>query len=142
MFFVADSTFIRVLMCFSLQHNFNELVSMDQKPSDIQALHGIRALSALALIISHKVMALFYNPYINRTKMVEVRFEISLGNIQYIQVLSKTSNSSINNHIINKGSIEFRIYTIYFLVIYLIDIKKRVSKYYCLVPKHNFRMLN
>lgn len=59
-------------MCFSLQSNYEEIISTHQKPSDIPSLHGIRALSALALIISHKVMALFYNPFINRTKMAEV----------------------------------------------------------------------
>lgn len=81
--FFSDNTLLKVLMCFSLQYNCEELVSTHQKPSDVQALHGIRALSALALIISHKVMALFYNPYINRTKMVEVRLKF-LTNIYYI----------------------------------------------------------
>lgn len=35
-------------------------------------MHGIRFLNAYLLIISHKSMALFFNPYINRTAMSEV----------------------------------------------------------------------
>lgn len=38
----------------------------------IRAIDGIRSLSALALLMSHKFMALLYNPYINRTPMSEV----------------------------------------------------------------------
>ncbi|KAJ8968010.1 hypothetical protein NQ314_002544 [Rhamnusium bicolor] len=63
---------LKLLGCFSLQRNYKELTTSQKNCNEIQALHGIRALSALALIISHKVMALFYNPYINRSVMTEV----------------------------------------------------------------------
>lgn len=72
LFVVSDNAALKAVMCFSLQTNYEGMISTHQKPSDIPSLHGIRALSALALIISHKVMALFYNPFMNRTKMADV----------------------------------------------------------------------
>lgn len=45
---------------------------MDRDPSDIQSIHGIRFLNALLLLIAHKSMALFFDPYMNRTQMTEV----------------------------------------------------------------------
>lgn len=42
--------------------------------NEIRAVHGVRFMSALGLIMSHKAMALFYNPYVNRTDMIEVSF--------------------------------------------------------------------
>lgn len=63
---------MEVLLSFSLQKNWQRLSTIDES-GDIKAVHGIRAFSALALLMSHKTMALFYNPYINRTHMAEVR---------------------------------------------------------------------
>lgn len=47
----------------------------------ITGLDGIRVLNALGLYTAHKTFALFYNPYVNKTRMIEV----SLGwqNNQY-----------------------------------------------------------
>ncbi|XP_012252676.2 nose resistant to fluoxetine protein 6-like isoform X2 [Athalia rosae] len=59
------------LLSFSLKKNFKKLVSLERGEGDIAALHGVRALNAMMLIIAHKSMALFFNPYVNRTEMTE-----------------------------------------------------------------------
>ncbi|XP_076290207.1 nose resistant to fluoxetine protein 6 isoform X2 [Lasioglossum baleicum] len=60
-----------LLLSFSLKRNFKSLVSLDRGQSDIATLHGIRAINAFMLLLAHKSMALFFNPYINRTEMSE-----------------------------------------------------------------------
>ncbi|XP_018574626.1 nose resistant to fluoxetine protein 6-like, partial [Anoplophora glabripennis] len=62
---------LQLLMCFAIQRNYKIIATIRKNENEIQALHGVRALSALALIISHKVMALFYNPFMNRSVMSE-----------------------------------------------------------------------
>lgn len=47
------------------------LCSLKRDPNDIQAVHGIRFLNAFLLVVSHKSMALFFDPYVNRTQMTE-----------------------------------------------------------------------
>lgn len=61
-----------ILLSFSLKRNFQKLVSLNRPEGDIAALHGVRALNALMLIVAHKSMALFFIPYVNRTEMTEV----------------------------------------------------------------------
>ncbi|XP_030382326.1 nose resistant to fluoxetine protein 6 [Scaptodrosophila lebanonensis] len=56
---------------FSLDKNLRWLFSTRSSPSDIEAVHGIRFLNAMMLIFSHKSMAMFFNPYNNRTEMSE-----------------------------------------------------------------------
>ncbi|KAL1455621.1 hypothetical protein WDU94_009703 [Cyamophila willieti] len=56
-------------MGFSLIKNSKKLISLDRAPDDIECIHGVRTLNAIMLLISHKSMALFFNPYINRTQM-------------------------------------------------------------------------
>ncbi|XP_023032742.1 nose resistant to fluoxetine protein 6 [Drosophila willistoni] len=56
---------------FSLDKNLRWLFSTSSSPGDIEAVHGIRFLNALMLIFSHKSMAMFFNPYNNRTAMSE-----------------------------------------------------------------------
>ncbi|KAH8305318.1 hypothetical protein KR044_002142, partial [Drosophila immigrans] len=56
---------------FSLDKNLRWLFSTSSSPGDIEAVHGIRFLNALMLIFSHKSMAMFFNPYNNRTAMAE-----------------------------------------------------------------------
>ena len=46
--------------------------------NNINCLNGIRSLNALALLIFHKSAALFFNPYVNRTYMSEVKEFYSL----------------------------------------------------------------
>ncbi|XP_026467559.1 O-acyltransferase like protein-like [Ctenocephalides felis] len=62
-----------LLVSFSLYKNGLQLIAT-KKPnesSEIHAAHGIRFLNAFMLIISHKSLALFFIPYVNRTAMVE-----------------------------------------------------------------------
>lgn len=56
---------------FSLDKNLRWLFSTSSSPGDIEAVHGIRFLNAIMLIFSHKSMAMFFNPYNNRTAMSE-----------------------------------------------------------------------
>ncbi|XP_050308684.1 O-acyltransferase like protein-like [Anthonomus grandis grandis] len=56
---------------FSLKKNFNTLTSINRSPGDIQAVHGIRMLNAVLLLLAHKSMAVFFMPYSNRTYAVE-----------------------------------------------------------------------
>ncbi|XP_064556313.1 nose resistant to fluoxetine protein 6 isoform X3 [Drosophila montana] len=56
---------------FSLDKNLRWLFSTRSSPGDIEAVHGIRFLNAMMLIFSHKSMAMFFNPYNNRTAMSE-----------------------------------------------------------------------
>ena len=60
------------LLSFSLKRNVKKLVSLKRDDGDIATLHGVRALNAIMLIVAHKSMALFFNPYSNRTQMTEV----------------------------------------------------------------------
>lgn len=60
------------LVAFSLRKNVLALFSLDRDSSDIQSIHGIRFLNACLLMVSHKSMALFFDPYVNRTQMAEV----------------------------------------------------------------------
>ncbi|XP_014245510.1 O-acyltransferase like protein [Cimex lectularius] len=72
-FFKLEETSIGMdlLICFSLKKNCKKLFSTEVAPDDISSVHGIRFLNAIMLYISHKSMALFYNPYMNRTIMAE-----------------------------------------------------------------------
>ncbi|XP_066603638.1 nose resistant to fluoxetine protein 6 [Prorops nasuta] len=60
-----------LLLSFSLKRNWQKLMSLERPEGDIAALHGVRALNAFMLIVAHKSMALFFNPYVNRTSMTE-----------------------------------------------------------------------
>lgn len=55
--------------CFSLIRNTRQLFSTTRDSSDIKSAHAIRFLNAVMLVLSHKCMALFFNPYSNRTAM-------------------------------------------------------------------------
>lgn len=56
---------------FSLHKNLCWLFRTSSSPNDIEAVHGIRFLNAVMLLFSHKSMAMFFNPYNNRTEMSE-----------------------------------------------------------------------
>lgn len=60
------------ITAFSIVKNTKNIFSLKREPGDISAMHGIRFLNAYLLIISHKSMALFFNPYVNRTPMAEM----------------------------------------------------------------------
>uniref|UniRef100_A0A240PJW8 Nose resistant-to-fluoxetine protein N-terminal domain-containing protein n=1 Tax=Anopheles atroparvus TaxID=41427 RepID=A0A240PJW8_ANOAO len=57
---------------FSLIKNTRSILSLKEERNDIACVHGIRFLNAMLLLIAHKCMALFFNPYVNRTEMSEV----------------------------------------------------------------------
>ncbi|XP_039298057.1 O-acyltransferase like protein [Nilaparvata lugens] len=62
---------MEILQSFSILSNSRKLFSMKRFHDDIASIHGIRTLNAIMLLVSHKSMALFFNPYINRTGMTE-----------------------------------------------------------------------
>lgn len=86
-FYMADE----LLVSFSLYKNGLQLISMKQlnNSSEIHAAHGIRFLNAFMLIISHKSLALFFIPYVNRTAMVEVSI---INEIYKVNVFVNTIN--------------------------------------------------
>lgn len=62
------------MQAFSLRKNAVALFSLSRSTDDIESVHGVRAINALLLLVAHKCMAFFFNPYTNRTVMTEVRF--------------------------------------------------------------------
>ncbi|KAF6203729.1 hypothetical protein GE061_002063 [Apolygus lucorum] len=66
------STGVEMLLAFSLKKNCRKLFSTDIPADDVSSMHGIRFLNAIMLYISHKSMALFFNPYSNRVVMTEM----------------------------------------------------------------------
>ncbi|KAG5878798.1 hypothetical protein JTB14_026062 [Gonioctena quinquepunctata] len=59
------------IMAFSFKENFMNSINLKRSSSDIEAVHGIRCLNAVLLLVSHKSMATFFQPYSNRTEYVE-----------------------------------------------------------------------
>lgn len=59
-------------MSFSLWKNSKALFSLERSSGDISTIHGIRFINAALLLLSHKSMAIFFNPHMNRTRMIEV----------------------------------------------------------------------
>jgi hypothetical protein len=62
------------MQAFSLRKNVSTLFSLSRPTDDIESLHGIKAISALLLLVAHKAMVLLFSPYSNRTAMAEVKF--------------------------------------------------------------------
>ncbi|XP_031625380.1 nose resistant to fluoxetine protein 6-like [Contarinia nasturtii] len=73
-----------LLVSFSLWKNSKALFSLDRSPSDVSTIHGIRFINAGLLLISHKSMAVFYNPHTNQTQMIE-----QIG--EYISVIARAA---------------------------------------------------
>lgn len=61
-----------LLTSFSLVRNTKSFFSTNRDASDIKSAHAIRFFNAVMLVLSHKCMALFFNPYSNRTAMTEI----------------------------------------------------------------------
>lgn len=61
----------RWVTSFSLIRNTKSLFSTNDSPGDIKTAHAIRFFNAVMLFISHKCMAILFNPYSNRTEMAE-----------------------------------------------------------------------
>ncbi|XP_018563221.1 nose resistant to fluoxetine protein 6-like [Anoplophora glabripennis] len=59
------------IVAFSLKKNLKSLTTIKRSSDDIEAVHGIRSLNAILLLLAHKSMALFFLPFANRTEFVE-----------------------------------------------------------------------
>jgi hypothetical protein len=71
--FFISAKILRLLRAFSLTRNLRTLLDTENTQNDVHCLNGIRTLNALSLIIFHKSVALYFNPYVNRTYMTEVK---------------------------------------------------------------------
>lgn len=56
---------------FSLIRNTRALFSLSRSSGDIKTAHAIRFFNAVMLVLSHKCMAIFFDPYSNRTMMTD-----------------------------------------------------------------------
>jgi predicted membrane protein len=74
-----SATYLRLMRAFSLKKNLQTLLNTEHVSNDVPCLHGIRALNAVALIVFHKSVALYFNPYVNRTYMAEVKQHINFA---------------------------------------------------------------
>uniref|UniRef100_A0A1A9W8H9 Nose resistant-to-fluoxetine protein N-terminal domain-containing protein n=1 Tax=Glossina brevipalpis TaxID=37001 RepID=A0A1A9W8H9_9MUSC len=59
------------LTVFALDKNWKWIFEIKFTNDDVRTVHGIRFLNAVMLLLSHKSMAMFFNPYNNRTGMSE-----------------------------------------------------------------------
>lgn len=59
------------LVAFSIRKNLRATFNLKRTPGDIESIHGIRFFNAFLLMVSHKSMAIFFDPYINRTQLSE-----------------------------------------------------------------------
>lgn len=75
--FVYISVIGDLLLSFSLIKNVKKMISLERSSSDITAVHLIRLVNALLLLVAHKCMAIFFVPYTNRTEMSEVSLLIN-----------------------------------------------------------------
>ncbi|XP_054280087.1 nose resistant to fluoxetine protein 6-like [Macrosteles quadrilineatus] len=107
---------MEVLLAFSLLSNSRKLLSLSESPEDIHCVHGIRALNAFMLLMSHKSMALFFNPFVNRTAMAEVLGKpwtviaraASLYTDPFIMISGLLTTYSLLRHLARKRSIDVR----------------------------------
>jgi hypothetical protein len=60
--------------------NWNRLFSTDCTPGSFGALEGIRVLSTLWVIMTHKILLYSQEPWVDKYAIVEVRVE----NLRYI----------------------------------------------------------
>lgn len=66
----------KIIKAFSLCQNFQLLMDTKKKSDEVSCLHGIRALNSLALLLSHKQMALLFVPYTNRIFTAQVHIHL------------------------------------------------------------------
>jgi hypothetical protein len=66
-----DGFIYRLLNCFSAKRNASSLLSLNAEESDINCLHGLKAVSILLLFISFKLIPMGRVPYSNRNKLTE-----------------------------------------------------------------------
>ena len=75
MYFLLASKVHPALMAFSFRRNWQKLISIEKSEGDIPILHGVRAVHVLALLLSHKSVAMLYSPYANRTDISKVNIK-------------------------------------------------------------------
>ncbi|RZC32900.1 nose resistant to fluoxetine protein 6-like, partial [Asbolus verrucosus] len=68
---ISAHLYTKILMSFSLSRNLSKLLEVRENSHEIGGLHGIRTLNAIALLLCHKSVSLFFNPYMNRTATIE-----------------------------------------------------------------------
>ncbi|XP_063911906.1 nose resistant to fluoxetine protein 6-like isoform X2 [Zophobas morio] len=61
---------LQLLMAFSLKKNVSKFLKIKENDIEIRGIDGIRALNAVALLMSHKAVSLFFYPFMNRTATV------------------------------------------------------------------------
>ncbi|XP_050528916.1 nose resistant to fluoxetine protein 6-like [Daktulosphaira vitifoliae] len=67
----SKSSLSKFIYSFSLKRNILQFINLNESPDSIKSIHSIRAINAFMLLASHKSMAMFFNPYSNRTQMAE-----------------------------------------------------------------------
>lgn len=80
---VSQKWWFTILEAFSLKKNIRLLFSLQGSGDEVTCLHGIRALNALALLLSHKCMQLLFYSYVNRTQMADVSIFLLVLIISY-----------------------------------------------------------
>lgn len=60
------------ITAFSIKRNIISLISVSGSQDQIEAIHAVRFVNAILLLIAHKSLAVFFYSYTNRTAMVEV----------------------------------------------------------------------
>jgi hypothetical protein len=69
---------LKLLLSFSLQRNWAKFLEIKENDNNqVAGLHGMRFLAAFALLMSHKSISLFYNPYMNRTPTITVIYYVT-----------------------------------------------------------------
>ena len=56
-----------LISAFSVIRSIKEISSLDSNPNEISCLHGIRFLNVIFLYLSHKVLAMNFEPYTNKS---------------------------------------------------------------------------
>ncbi|KAG8290630.1 hypothetical protein J6590_079027 [Homalodisca vitripennis] len=64
--------FQQVVDAFCVRRNVRRLLDTTGAQGEVSALNGVRALNAMALLLSHKQMALLFLPFVNRTQLAQL----------------------------------------------------------------------
>ena len=93
-------------MAFSLKKNVSKFLKIKENDIEIRGIDGIRALNAVALLMSHKAVSLFFYPFMNRTATVNVsRFLFNFRKVENsFQKLSKPWTILAKNAIVYTDS--------------------------------------
>ncbi|KAG8316539.1 hypothetical protein J6590_048709 [Homalodisca vitripennis] len=70
--YAGPSMFQQVVDAFCVRRNVRRLLDTTGAQGEVSALNGVRALNAMALLLSHKQMALLFLPFVNRTQLAQL----------------------------------------------------------------------